>query len=333
MATMVSRTALTTLFCFFFATTSWALPQRVISSSFFEPFLFPQSGPMLDTAIAGVPNFFHGGPADVRVRNWNQLQGNSGTKLNLFDAQGAFTDIDAQWSATNVASNNYLNPIINGDSMMMNGHLSSSTLGATGLVTVTATNLDSAIDTLAGYEVWVYADSEGLARTESLLVDDGIHVAMALTMTDTVSDLGGTRQFDFTADYDEGTTDGLGVWARFGGLTGNSFTIQALSLNPGESAYINGFQIIGPELVPLDGDYNFNRVVDAADYVVWRKGLGTIYKESHYTVWRAHFGQTAGSGLGASANAAVPERASVVVLLAGLALRNVLPRPHVRLNR
>ena len=160
------------------------------------------------------------------------------------------TDVDAQWIATNVASNNYFNPVINGDSMMMNGHLSSTTLGATGLVTVTVTNLGGTINTLAGYEVWVYADPEGFARTESLLVDDGIHAVMALTMTDTVFDLGGTHQFDFTADYDEGTTDGLGVWARFGGLTGNSFTIQALSLNPGEAAYITGFQIIGTDLVP-----------------------------------------------------------------------------------
>ena len=312
---MISRAALASLLSLHLTATTWALPQRVISSSFFEPFMFPQSGPMLDIAIAGVPNFFHGGPADVRVRNWNQLQGHSGTKLNLFDSQGLFTDIDARWIATDVASNNYLNPVINGDSMMMNGHLFSSTLGATGLVSVTVSNLNSAIETSAGYEVWVYADPEGLAQAESLLVDDGIHVVAALTMKDTVTDLGGARPFDFAIDYDEGTTDGLGVWARFGGLTGDSFTIQAQSLNPGESAYINGFQIIGAELVPLDGDYNFNRVVDAADYVVWRKGLGTTYTKNDYTVWRAHFGQTAGSGSGANTNAAVPEPVTEVMLM------------------
>lgn len=88
MNTMISRAALATLLCFLFTATTWAGPQRIVSSSFFEPFLYPQSGPMLDTAIAGVPNFFHKGPADVRVSNWNQLQGNSGTKLHLFDSQG-----------------------------------------------------------------------------------------------------------------------------------------------------------------------------------------------------------------------------------------------------
>ena len=54
-----------------------------------------------------------------------------------------------------------------------------SALGATGLVTVNVSNLNSAIGTAAGYEVWVYADPEGLARSESLLVDDGIHAMAA----------------------------------------------------------------------------------------------------------------------------------------------------------
>ena len=58
MNTMISRAALATLLCCLLTATTWALPQRIISSSFFEPFLFPQSGPMLDTAIAGVPNVF-----------------------------------------------------------------------------------------------------------------------------------------------------------------------------------------------------------------------------------------------------------------------------------
>ena len=34
-----------------------------------------------------------------------------------------------------------------------------------------------------------------------------------------------------------------------------------------------------------------------------------------YVVWRAHFGQTAGSGSGASANAAVPEPATAAMLI------------------
>jgi T5SS/PEP-CTERM-associated repeat protein len=66
------------------------------------------------------------------------------------------------------------------------------------------------------------------------------------------------------------------------------------------------------------GDYSQNGVVDAADYVIWRKGLETIYTQDDYNVWHAHFGQTAGSGATASENAAVPEAATVVLLLVGM---------------
>jgi len=65
----------------------------------------------------------------------------------------------------------------------------------------------------------------------------------------------------------------------------------------------------------LPGDYSGNGIVDAADYVFWRKGFGTIYTQADYDVWRSQFGQSlAGSGLGAEA--AVPEPASALLILA-----------------
>ena len=63
----------------------------------------------------------------------------------------------------------------------------------------------------------------------------------------------------------------------------------------------------------LLGDYNLNGVVDAADYVMWRKNPGGFPADA-YATWRSHFGQTAGSGAGAIANAAVPEPATMVLL-------------------
>ena len=62
----------------------------------------------------------------------------------------------------------------------------------------------------------------------------------------------------------------------------------------------------------IPGDYNNNGTVDAADYVVWRKTNGT---PAGYNLWRANFGQTAGSGAGANASAAVPEPATLVLLI------------------
>ncbi|MEX2308382.1 MAG: right-handed parallel beta-helix repeat-containing protein [Pirellulales bacterium] len=68
------------------------------------------------------------------------------------------------------------------------------------------------------------------------------------------------------------------------------------------------------------GDYNQNEVVDAADYVVWRKTIGNIIAaysgadgsgngsvgQEDYGVWRTHFGQELpppGAGSGAAATA------------------------------
>jgi hypothetical protein len=116
-------------------------------------------------------------------------------------------------------------------------------------------------------------------------------------------------------------------------------------VNYGAGSAFNVNQIILSEYqaVALPGDYTHNGIVDAADYVVWRKGLGTTYTQNDYNVWRAHFGQTAGSGSGsgAAANFAVPEPSTLVLLLlaaAGWSLRRSpsahkipIPRQRVRL--
>lgn len=62
----------------------------------------------------------------------------------------------------------------------------------------------------------------------------------------------------------------------------------------------------------LDGDYNGDGTVDAADYVVWRRNDGT---PGGYDTWRENFGATLpGSGGGS----AVPEPASLALMLVGL---------------
>jgi hypothetical protein len=79
----------------------------------------------------------------------------------------------------------------------------------------------------------------------------------------------------------------------------------------------------------LPGDFNANGVVDAADYVAWRNNVGSTTAlpndsiggtigTSQYNEWRSHFGQTAGSGEGMSANAAVPEPTTFALLIMGI---------------
>jgi hypothetical protein len=79
----------------------------------------------------------------------------------------------------------------------------------------------------------------------------------------------------------------------------------------------------------LPGDYNISGTVDAADYALWRKYIGTTHVlpndptggtigAAQYTTWRSHFGQPPGSGAGAGVNTAVPEPATLVLLTVGL---------------
>ena len=79
-------------------------------------------------------------------------------------------------------------------------------------------------------------------------------------------------------------------------------------------------------LAAIPGDFNNNGVVDAADYIVWRKTDGT---PAGYNAWRTHFGQPAGSGAATSANAAVPEPTSLALLPFAAAGLLLIPRHRV----
>jgi hypothetical protein len=62
----------------------------------------------------------------------------------------------------------------------------------------------------------------------------------------------------------------------------------------------------------LAGDFNFDGVVDAADYLLCRKTNGAPVA---CNIWRGDFGQANGNGAGANASEAVPEPTTVVLLL------------------
>jgi hypothetical protein len=60
----------------------------------------------------------------------------------------------------------------------------------------------------------------------------------------------------------------------------------------------------------FSGDFNGDEVVDASDYVAWRKTGGAI---EDYGTWQENFGDAVGGGLATSA--AVPEPATILLLL------------------
>lgn len=119
--------------------------------------------------------------------------------------------------------------------------------------------------------------------------------------------------------------DGLGLGCVYdsGGRRTQGLEDELYIFNRALSAAeIQTLYNIAPPGVP--GDYNGNGVVDTADYVLWRNG-GPLQNEvdtpgtvnaADFDAWKARFGNISGAGLGASA--AVPEPASLTLLLSCL---------------
>lgn len=54
-------------------------------------------------------------------------------------------------------------------------------------------------------------------------------------------------------------------------------------------AAINLNEAINTILDPIEGDFNFDGAVDAADYTLWRDGLGSSYNSGDYGKWKSNF--------------------------------------------
>lgn len=130
----------------------------------------------------------------------------------------------------------------------------------------------------------------------------------------------------------DGTIEFDGFWGDYELTIGGE--IFDLSLLKGTTDYS---LTVGPVLY---GDYNGNGEVDAADYVVWRDAMaagvtwllnddspGSV-TDADFSYWRAHFGDTLGSGAGAAA--AVPEPNGALALLLGALLLAGAPRRRVQ---
>jgi len=306
---------------------------RVVSASFFD-IAIASSGPMLSTSYAGVPPSQYSVPTNIQVSNWNNLPlqflSVPGSNLDLIDSQGNFTSVDVDWIATDVIVGSWAGGISAGDSTMMNGAIQSSLRAPTDKIEINVHDLASSFDLSAGYDVIIYADQDGTGAQQSFFVDDGFTLGSAITMQDVVSYGPFPRVFDPAVDYDEGTTDGAGTWIRFSGLSGPSFTIEALAVN-NWPAFINGFQIVGyqPIGVPPTGDFDGDGFVTGADFLVWQRGIGSgIYTDLDLKHWQANYGQPTPI---MSVTQAVPEPSVGVLLVASIVTLGASVRyPHSR---
>ncbi len=111
--------------------------------------------------------------------------------------------------------------------------------------------------------------------------------------------------------------------------------LPALSSELEWNVIYSNFAVLLEVRSALQGDYNQDGVVDAADYVVWRKNDGM---PSGYDTWRANFGRTAGSGSASThlaagrspaANLAVPEPCALILVCSAIAMAWPLRRPRL----
>lgn len=103
------------------------------------------------------------------------------------------------------------------------------------------------------------------------------------------------------------------------------------------SFYIDNIRI-GQAVEAVDGDYNGNGTVDAADYTVWRDNLGLLdvatvaegdgdldgdVTQADYEYWKSRFGNGGGGSISASG---VPEPATGMLLFMAACLTGIMMR-------
>jgi hypothetical protein len=172
-------------------------------------------------------------------------------------------------------------------------------------------------ETVLGMETPVVNSSGDVAFSACFLDNDGCAETGILTGDDPVADKV-IRQGDLL--FGAATTK----INFYKGLNDNGQIAFAYELDNG----VTGVAIATPV---IDGDFNHDGTVDAADYVVWRKNPGGIYTPDDYNTWRTNFGLSFSFGPdpGAAASAAsqsstIPEPATLVILMlaaAGWCLR------------
>lgn len=84
-----------------------------------------------------------------------------------------------------------------------------------------------------------------------------------------------------------------------------------------ESEVFDGPQLILEygESTTLDGDFNDDGRVDAADYTVWRNGLDIVYTQDDYGLWKSNFGASnGGSAAQLAGGSQVPEPHSIMLV-------------------
>jgi autotransporter-associated beta strand protein len=248
----------------------------------------------------------------------------SNTYAGLINGSGSFTKSGG--STQILSGNNFLGAVnVDGGALILNG------TNTTGAVTVNDGGLLGGSGSVTGP---IAVNSGGhLAPGQSigffwanggLTLQDGSVLEFELdTVNDTdISDLiistasngltinGGTLNLTDSGNMTDGT---YSLFAYAGALGGS---LENLSLGDTPDGFNYSLLDTGTLIqlvvtnIGLPGDFNGDGFVDAADYAVLRKGMGSTYNEEHFNEWRTNFGEDSGSGNGSNSVGTVPEPAT-----------------------
>ena len=134
-------------------------------------------------------------------------------------------------------------------------------------------------------------------------------------------------QVENPTDHSLHNRDTIATISNLSPQASNILYVQFIGSN-GNDGYLNELRITASTPV-INGDYNSDGKVDAADYAVWRKYAGTTHVlpndptggtigSAQYTTWRSNFGTGApGGGSGLGSGSAVPEPSALVLVFVG----------------
>src|SRR4051794_34170012 len=155
-------------------------------------------------------------------------------------------------------------------------------------------------------------------ESEGTNADDFNHTLMEIVISPLAKGYGYSNTLNYTHSFDLKTMQEI---FQVGPLLGDAAAANTLDLS--DLFLPNTI----PATVPIAGDYNRDGSVDAADYVLWRNGLGTTYGQTDFDLWRSNFGQTAVSGALVADNSSMPEPTSLTLFVTGMIALGAGRRP------
>jgi uncharacterized protein YjbI with pentapeptide repeats len=226
----------------------------------------------------------------------------TGANLTGADARGA----NFQYATLSGANTSNL--------IQSNGHIAGLDLTAGASLLVRDYDGNASVDSIV-VEQHLAMDATGTLRLEfdADAWDSNVSFAPGIPVA-----RGGTLELTFAPGVDVATQSGrtIDLFDWNGVTPTGAFTISSPYTWNLSNLYTTG-EVTLAAAPSLPGDFNATGTVDAADYVVWRKGLGTVYSQDDFDDWRENFGVTAGGAATETvfSRGAVPEPGTFGLLL------------------